>query len=186
MVGLGDVPGGGFYSEAYDVSADGKVVAGKSAGNVPFYYSAFRWTAETGMFLIPGAVGVGTPNIATAVSGDGHVIVGALSSGDGAFAWDSFHGTRDIADLLASQGVDVGGWELGIARGVSYDGLTIAGYGLPPNSRYGQPWVVRLDPGTFVPEPGAMMMAVVGLVGVGAVWVRKGWRKERVGVARAD
>ncbi len=112
--------------------------------------------------------------------------MGALHTGDRAFAWDRFHGTRDIAELLANQGVDIGGCDLGIARGVSYDGLTIAGYGLPPNSRYGQPWVVRLDPGTFVPEPGAVLLAVAGLVGVGAMWVRRGRRKERVGVARAD
>ncbi len=185
MVGLGDVAGGGFFSDAYDVSADGSVVVGRSAGPNPFIYSAFRWTAETGMLALPSAAGGAIPDIASAVSGDGNVIVGALSGGDNAFAWDSFHGTRDIAELLANQGVDIGGWDLGIARGVSYDGLTIAGYGWPPNSRYGQPWVVRLDPGTFVPEPGAVVMAVVGLVGVGVVWVRRGWRKKRVGMSCA-
>ena len=46
MVGLGDLPGGDFYSTAYGVSADGSVVVGRgrSASGV----EAFRWTEATG------------------------------------------------------------------------------------------------------------------------------------------
>src|SRR5262245_8464124 len=45
---LGYLPGGYFYSEAHDVSANGRVVVGQAhhgdVGN-----EAFRWTAEGGM-----------------------------------------------------------------------------------------------------------------------------------------
>src|SRR5688572_21980897 len=49
MRGLGDVPGGDFYSHATDVSRDGAVVVGGGvvAGSGPDQkYEAFRWTAE--------------------------------------------------------------------------------------------------------------------------------------------
>src|SRR5262245_58452318 len=53
LIGLGDLPGGQAYSEAWGVSADGSAVVGASLvnGSVPFgaTYDAFRWTAETGM-----------------------------------------------------------------------------------------------------------------------------------------
>src|SRR5215211_3799564 len=52
MIGLGDLPGGFFESEAYGVSGDGNVVVGLATPN--FYSGSeikmpFRWTSETGM-----------------------------------------------------------------------------------------------------------------------------------------
>jgi probable HAF family extracellular repeat protein len=163
MVGLGDLPGGGFGGEAYDVSADGSVVIGRSAGTNPFNWSAFRWTAKTGMIGIPPIPGGGWAVTAEAVSADGNVVVGGTTSGIGPFAWDPYHGTRAVADLLREQGVDITGWELGIARGISADGLTIVGQGVPPGTRQQQAWALRLDPGTFVPEPSSVALSVAGV-----------------------
>lgn len=173
MVGLGDLPGGGFFSEAYDVSADGSVVVGRGLGTNPFFTTGFRWTAETGMVALPNAANGGQPLIAEGVSGDGNIIVGGLHTGNSAFAWDSFHGTRDIAELLASQGVSVDGWTLKVARAVSYDGLTIVGQGIPPDSRTHSLWVVRLDPGTFIPEPGSIALGVVAILMAVGWWQRR-------------
>jgi probable HAF family extracellular repeat protein len=166
MVGLGDLSGGGFFSEAYDVSADGSVIVGRSSAAAgPFNTRAFRWTAETGMAALPdGNAQLGATRTAEAISGDGNVIVGSTWGIDSAFAWDSFHGTRSIRELLASQGADVAGWDLGIARGISDDGLTIVGQGLPPGSRTRQPWVARLDAGTFIPEPNSFVLIGVALL----------------------
>ena len=47
LVGLGDLPGGVFFSEAYATSADGSVVVGYSSSAEGF--EAFRWTEATGM-----------------------------------------------------------------------------------------------------------------------------------------
>jgi uncharacterized membrane protein len=161
MVGLGDLPGGGFFSEAYGVSADGLVVVGRSAGRNPFTYSAFRWTAQTGMVEIPPISGNLLTVTAEAISGDGNVIVGGTVGGDHAFVWDQFHGTRDLNSLLVEQGVDLGGWTLRIARGVSYDGLTITVEGLPPDRQRFQPCLVTLDPGTFIPEPSSLTLCAL-------------------------
>src|SRR5262249_37302076 len=49
MVGLGFLPGGvSVESEAYDASADGSVVVGRSS-SASGLFEAFRWTAEGGM-----------------------------------------------------------------------------------------------------------------------------------------
>jgi uncharacterized membrane protein len=61
MRSVGDLPGGEHYSGAANVSPDGSVVVGMSSGtlaNQDWYrdYSAYRWTAPTGMTkLLPDA-----------------------------------------------------------------------------------------------------------------------------------
>jgi probable HAF family extracellular repeat protein len=82
MVGLGNLPGGFFASEALGVSADGSVVHGRSSSSSSS--EAFRWTATGGMvslksFLIARGVGnlTGwTLREATGVSADGRTIAG--------------------------------------------------------------------------------------------------------------
>jgi hypothetical protein len=46
---------------------------------------------------------------------------------------------------------------LKVARGASFDGLTLAGLGITPEGKQ-QPWVARFDSGTFVPEPASMIL----------------------------
>jgi probable HAF family extracellular repeat protein len=87
MVGLGDLPGGRFFSEAYDVSADGSAVVGYSEvgvrGGMPIS-AAFYWTAAIGMVNLQDAlVSAGVSNLdgwtlqrAHGVSADGLTIVG--------------------------------------------------------------------------------------------------------------
>ncbi len=173
MVGLGDLAGGGFFSEAYDVSADGKVIVGRSIQNDGVFPSrAFRWTAEQGMIAIPDLPGVGPASIAEGISGDGSVVVGGAVQGDSAFAfaWDDYHGTRSIADILALQGVDLDGFQPGKVTSASYDGLTLVGIGLPRDGQIIQPWVARLDEGTFVPEPSTLSLGAVAFFTSLALW----------------
>ena len=47
MIGLGDLPGGAFDSEAWDASGDGSVVVGYSS--TASGTEAFRWTSPGGM-----------------------------------------------------------------------------------------------------------------------------------------
>lgn len=50
MIGLGDLPGGDFFSEALAVSADGSVIVGGSiSGDSGYMGEAFIWDAENGM-----------------------------------------------------------------------------------------------------------------------------------------
>jgi probable HAF family extracellular repeat protein len=162
MAGLGDLSGGIAYSEASDVSADGSVIVGRSLAG-PRDYRGFRWTESTGMVELPPVAGFGPTLAAIGIAGNGNVIVG-VSEG-GAFAWDEFHGTRRIEELLSAQGVDLNGSRLVTARAASYDGLTIVGEGRRLDGG-DEAWIARLDAGTFVPEPSSLLIAALGAVAI--------------------
>jgi probable HAF family extracellular repeat protein len=69
---------------------------------------------------------------AYSVSADGSVVVGASDSALGreAFIWDSANGMRSLNDVLRKDfGLDLAGYTLTEAHGISDDGLTIVGYG---------------------------------------------------------
>jgi hypothetical protein len=138
---------------------------------------AVRWTDEDGIVPLPDVPGIGPTAIAQGISGDGNVIVGAASAGDMAlaFAWDRFHGSRSVEDLLLEQGVDLDGFRLGKASAASFDGLTLVGIGVPRDSLISQPWVARLDPGTFIPEPSSFLLAAAAFVLISLIVWR--WRK---------
>jgi probable HAF family extracellular repeat protein len=138
MIGLGDLPGGDSFSDAFGISADGSVIVGWSnsglGGN-----EAFRWTEADGM------VGLGELGFAWDVSADGSIIVGASDTGTGreATIWDSTNGLRRLEDVLVLEGLDLTGWTLEQAFGISDDGLTIAGSGKNPAGQ-SVAWVVTI------------------------------------------
>ncbi len=160
MIGLGDFPGGEVYSFANAINDDGTVIVGSSWGENGT--EAFRWTQQNGMVglgMMSSALGLTPYSDAYAVSADGTIIVG-LSTGQAA-VWDVRHGFRSIAGLLTASGVDLTGWYLEQARGISADGRTIVGYGINPSGLY-EAWVAVLPDNVFVsPEPNsALMMAI--------------------------
>ena len=146
--GLGDLAGGIFHSDAKGVSADGSVVVGQS--NSASGYEAFRWTAGGGMVGLGDLPGGYFYSVAWGVSADGSVVVGwgASALGDEVFIWDAPNGMRNLRDVLVDDyGVDLTGWTLTWALGLSADGLTISGYGINPDGNM-EAWVV------VIPGPG--------------------------------
>jgi len=132
MVGLGFLPNATFLtSQARGVSDDGLVVVGDSnPGN-----TACRWTPTTGIAAL-GVLPGHTQSIALAASADGSVIVGRSGS-SGAFVWDANNGIRDLKATLENEfGLDLTGWTLTSAEGVSADGLTIVGGGQNPSGNF--------------------------------------------------
>jgi len=162
MSGLGHLPGGGPpESWTNGASADGAVVVGGST-SAPFFTEAFRW--ESGMMTGLGVLLGGDFSSANAVSADGVVVVGDSSSASGkeAFVWDEFHGMRSLQDELTDAGLDLTGWSLTQATGVSADGLVLVGNGINPNgNQEGWRVDVRGLPG-FVPEPGTLTIFAIG------------------------
>jgi uncharacterized membrane protein len=136
-------------SAATDITPDGSVIVGNGPG-------AFRWTQAGGVQPLGGFEDVYDTKRATGVSADGSVIVGGADgdvSGQNsfeAFIWDPLHGARRLETVLTELGVDLHGWELTEATGISADGLTIVGVGLAPGATRFQPWVVT------IPEPAAL------------------------------
>jgi len=120
---------------AIDVSPDGNWVVGRPA---------FRWSASTGL----QSLGAGE---ARGVSAGGSVIVGG--GPEGAFIWDAANGRRVLKDVLQRDYcLNLTGWNLTSAFGVSDDGLTIVGCGTDPDN-LGRAWVARLAAAPIVCPP---------------------------------
>jgi probable HAF family extracellular repeat protein len=121
---------------AFDISADGTVVAGNTRGD----YEAFRWTAQTGMVRLgQSSVQVlgrsaGTPG----VSADGELVASTILSLDSTFVtmglWSSAGGWRELMPPTPPGGglVDL---ELGSVWGMSGDGGTVVGLYWRPGDR---------------------------------------------------
>lgn len=156
MVGLGLMLGG-TASYAVEVSDDGSVVVGW--GSSASGFQAFRWTLASGIVGLGDLSGGGFSSSAGDVSGDGSIVVGQAESASGseAFIWDSVHGMRSLKNVLISEYgmTEVQDWLLVDARGISADGLTIAGNGVNPSGKQ-EAWVVT------VPEPTSAIMLLCG------------------------
>jgi uncharacterized membrane protein len=181
IVGLGFLADPGqsssFQSLSYAISFDGSVVVGQS-DNIrlvfdPYigdyvnaqYDEPFRLHGGvmTSLFdgLTPGEA-PGQPwtfGIALATDADGSVVVGW---GFGAFLWDESSGMRDLQDALENDyGLDLSGWRLDRATGVSADGRVIVGYGRNPSGAQ-EAWIALLGPADAVPAfsaPGLFVLA---------------------------
>ena len=72
---------------------------------------------------------------ARAASSDGSVVVGTGTSalGNEAFVWEADTGMRSIASVLQERGLDLGGWRLTEANGISADGRIVVGTGVNPS-----------------------------------------------------
>lgn len=149
MEPLGDLAGGVFSSEATAVSADGTIVVGNGAAEFDgFSVSvAARWTGA-GLVEPVSDPADGTSE-GFAVSADGTTVVGAgsnlsLRGGGEAFIWTEEDGLRSIKALLEDEyGLDLTGWDLSDATGVSADGTVIVGRGTNPQGQF-EAWRAEL------------------------------------------
>lgn len=167
IVDLGDVPGGNVWSIQRAISGDGRTVCGQvvldrhvgwglASADPPrcfVYGTPFCWTETTGIVVLPegpfepelpadDCTGIGVFHLPVGVSHDGTIVVGSLGDrerGEVALRWDA-GGPRAIGDLLAEQGIDLGGWRLTHIFGVSADGQTIIGAGVSPSGA-GSGWI---------------------------------------------
>jgi uncharacterized membrane protein len=136
FTGLGDLPGGLFYSWGSSVSADGRAVVGRSngvAGSVASYH-AIRWTREGGMEAVSlpaqwafGSYAVGTSQDGSVVAGNAFVSAASTTE---PFVW-----TPGGVTLLVGP---VNGF--GRANRVSADGTTVVGQtvGIHPTQNFAE------------------------------------------------
>ena len=142
FMGLGDLPGGGFWSRAHDVSIDGSVVVGNSDSGSQFNSEAFRWTAETGMVGLGHLPGKDDFSRANAVSADGSVVVGESRIGtirEG--QWEGFRWTVDGG--MVGLGDLPGRFYYSPAHGASHDGSVVVGISSSGTVSTGPPEVYR-------------------------------------------
>ncbi len=157
LVSLGVLPGDYYSSGGNAISADGSVIVGASVRVGAT--QAYRWTSETGMVGLgdlPGGAYFSSP---TTVSPDGSIVLGRSNTamGDEAMIWDASHGMRNLREVFAiDYGLDMTGWLLTQANGISTDNSTIIGVGKYQGGAV-QSWVF------IVPEPGTGSLLVLGL-----------------------
>ena len=123
--GLGDFPGGLFFSEAAAVSRDGSVVVGSSSN--AFGREAFRWEGgvKQALGVLPGRRRY--LSVATGVSGNGQIVVGYGSStpapGSNNSDYEAFRWQTNVLSPLGF----LAPYEYSAAQGISSDGLSIVG-----------------------------------------------------------
>lgn len=157
---LGDLAGGSVYGVPSALSSDGSVIVGESDSSSGS--QAFRWTKETGMVGLGYLTDDANNSKAHDVSADGSVVVG---SSEEAFIWTADDGMRSLKDVLVdTYGLDLTGWRLYAATGISADGTRIVGGGVGPDG-IGTAFLVT------IPEPGTM--SVLGF-GFACVMRRRG------------
>src|SRR5262249_55494082 len=106
---------------------------------------SFRWTSATGMTSLPVLNGSVE---AYAVNNDGSVIVGRSGPTPSyhAAVWSqrlvAGASVVDLQTYVPSLGIDLTGWTLSGATGISADGRTIAGYG--QHNGNSEAWVLTL------------------------------------------
>ncbi|MGI9294501.1 MAG: thrombospondin type 3 repeat-containing protein [Pseudomonadales bacterium] len=148
MVGLGGLSTSGSpTSFANAVSSDGTfVVGGSFSDQGP---EAFLWSQANGMIGLGDLPGGNYSSEANDVSADGSIVVGrsegnSATGQSAAVIWDSANGMRDLKTLLQGEGLNLGGWQLVEATGVSDDGTVIVGRGInTANQEEG--WVAQID-----------------------------------------
>ena len=149
-----------FYGQPNAISADGTTVGGQSP-------EAWLWTESGGLNFL------GFNQAVYGVSADGSVAVGGdqwSSSSGTAFIWDSTNGTRPLQDYLQNTlGLDLSGWTLYAALGISDDGTKIVGVGI---NQLGiqEAWYADIS---SVPLPPAIWLFGTGLLGVIGIARRK-------------
>ena len=149
VIPIGDLPGGAVNGGAFGVSADGSTVVG--VGESDNGDEAFRWR-DGQMIPLGDFPGGDFESRGIDVTADGSVVVG-LGEIDGglvslaqAFIWDEKNGLRSLKDVLEQDyGLDLTGWHLGAAEGISDDGSTIVGWGDNPLGRRSA-WIARIPP----------------------------------------
>ena len=163
-VGLNSLPGGGL-TYVYGLSADGSVIVGEGSDG-----RAARWTETEGLLHLVSPAQDPDHSAATAVSDDGSFIVGYWRSVT-PFLWDAAHGARDLQQLLAADGVDLGQGFLLAAHDVFFDGQTIviAGEGVDPNGAGLKVWMAR----AVIPEPSTAALVSLAAVGLAARFGRR-------------
>lgn len=141
MLGLGELDGAPLTAIARAVSADGTIVFGSAE-----FPNAFQWTEKSGIIDI----GPFTPLDA---SGDGAWVVGTTPLPE-AVIWNAQDGVRSIEQLLqTTYGLDLLGWQLDRATGISDDGRVIVGTGVNPLG-HGEGWIA------VIPEPSSLSLLI--------------------------
>lgn len=158
-----DIVASGTADAVMATNLDGSVIVGRLGGH------GFRYSGEAAALA---SLGGGWTENALALSDDGSTVVGSAwhpsINASVAVLWDAQGNIRRLDEFVrVGLGLDIPGWTLTAATGISGDGRTIAGYGVNP-SGLTQGFVVT------VPAPSAPVAVLLGLSGGATLRRRRG------------
>jgi probable HAF family extracellular repeat protein len=157
MVDLGTLPGH-IGSAALGTNINGSAIVGNSLSTSGF--EAVIWRTFTGMQSLGVPAGY-IESSALGVDDAGNVAVGFVRQNNGgatqASMWTPATGMVDLNTYLPAIGMNLTGWTLTRASGVSADGTTISGEGLY-NGEF-RAWIIS---GLTIPAPGATIALGMG------------------------
>lgn len=158
---LGPIPGYPIDDVANTISSDGQKILGFGRG--PNGFDVFRWTPQLGMHALQVAPAGYTGASPLDVTPDGEILVGTNLGN--AFLWRAGAGPMYVKDVLEGEfGMNLSGYTLDYATGISDDARTIVGFGTDNIVGGSFGWVVHLD--RSIPTPGgACLLVLAGLVG---------------------
>src|ERR1035441_4167218 len=158
-------PGNNFNYNTTGVSGDGSVVVGTSGEGTSYgnnFYTAFRWTARSGM----GGLG-GYESFASGVSGDGSVIIGNGGR------WTAGSGWVSLGHLPGGTG--------GGANGISADGSVIVGSGSSTSGNQAFRWTAGSGMVGLGYLPGTTNSSAAGVSADGSIIVGNSGYQQYVG-----
>jgi len=166
---LGFLPGGLPYSMALAISGDGAAIVGRSSSARSTQGSdrgeACRWDGgvPSGLGDLPGG---DFDSIAWGVSDDGEVIIGTGTSSTRreAFVWDRVNGIRPLKEVLESLQLNLNGWTLDEAFGISADGTVITGTGTHDGTPEG--WIAKVSRTELINGLGTRMTVKVACLDI--------------------
>lgn len=155
---------GTTVSGAIALSGDGSAVLGNGWTDDPEpYRDSFVWNQQDGKSFL-GALDGWSTNHATVISYDGSTVAGYLFNDPmqyedfAAYIWNEQDGVRLIQDILENDyNLDLTGWTLTNATGISDDGLTLVGNGINPDG-VEEGWIAT------IPEPATIILLALGSV----------------------
>ena len=165
VVGLGFADSLDVHSTASGITPDGQTIVGNRTGS-DGRTRGFRWAAAGGMEHLGGTLEA----FPLDVSADGSVIVGSTISLRRAAVLTE-GGVGDIQEFLESNGIDLQGWNLEYATGVSADGRTIVGFGRGPRGQ--EAWIAT------IPEPSTLALTGFAAAGLLSCSMRRWMRRDR-------
>src|ERR1017187_7542568 len=149
------LPGNNFNYNTIGVSGDGSVVVGTSGEDTSYdnnFYTAFRWTAGSGMVSLGGY-----ESFASGVSGDGSVIIGNGGR------WTAGSGWVSLGHLPGGTG--------GGANGISADGSVIVGSGSSTSGNQAFRWTAGAGMVGLGYLPGTTNSSAAGVSADGSIVV---------------
>ena len=165
MMPLPTIAGGPNAFGARAISADGSTIVGYATAPGEQSPRAVAWKQVAGVWTINdlGRLPGGTGAELEAANADGTVLVGNalefLALDPQAVVWTQSGGLRTLASILTGAGINLTGWDLQYATGISADGTKVVGWGL-----HNQQWEGFI---ATLPPPGPTPCNAADVAGLG-------------------